>query len=289
MPLDQDQEPVEKEMSFLDHLEELRWHVVRSLIAVVVFMIAAFVNIEWIFTKIIFAPGHIDFPTFQWLCQLGQWVGSEETFCVKEIPFKIQSRLMTGQFTMSITASFVIGIVVAFPYLVWELWRFVKPGLYSKERKYSRGAVASISFLFLGGVLFGYYVMSPLMISFLANYTVSDMIVNEFDITSYVGTVVTVVFGSGILFQLPVVIYFLTKIGIVTPTFLRQYRKHAIIIILVLGAIVTPSADPLSQSLISIPLYLLYEISILISSRVLRAKEREEALEKLNEQAKNDA
>jgi sec-independent protein translocase protein TatC len=192
---------------------------------------------------------------------------------------------MTGQFTMSITAAFVIGLVIAFPYVVWELWRFVRPGLYSRERKSSKGAVASVSFLFLSGVLFGYYIMSPLMISFLANYTISDMIVNEFDITSYVGTIITVVFGSGILFQLPVVMYFLTKIGIVTPTFLRQYRKHAIVIILILGAIVTPSADPLSQALISLPLYFLYEISILISARVLRQKEREEAEEKLKEQS----
>jgi sec-independent protein translocase protein TatC len=167
---------------------------------------------------------------------------------------------------------------------VWELWRFVRPGLYSRERKSSRGAVASISFLFLTGVLFGYYIMSPLMISFLANYTISDLIVNEFDITSYVGTIITVVFGSGVLFQLPVVMYFLTKVGIVTPAFLRQYRKHAIVIILVLGAIVTPSADPLSQALISFPLYLLYEISILISANVMRKKAREEAEEKLKEQ-----
>lgn len=283
MPLDQ--EPIEeKEMSFLDHLEELRWHVVRSLAAVVVFTIGAFVKIEWIFTHILFAPGRVDFPTFRWLCQLGHLIGSEEAFCVEEIPFKIQSRLMTGQFTMSITSAFVIGLVIAFPYVVWELWRFVRPGLYSRERKSSKGAVASVSFLFLTGVLFGYYIMSPLMISFLANYTISDMIVNEFDITSYVGTIITVVFGSGILFQLPVVMYFLTKIGIVTPTFLRQYRKHAIVIILILGAIVTPSADPLSQALISMPLYLLYEISILISARVLRQKEREEAEEKLKEQ-----
>jgi sec-independent protein translocase protein TatC len=284
MPLDQEQ-PEEKEMSFLDHLEELRWHVVRSLGAIVVFMIAAFVNIEWIFTHILFAPGRVDFPTFRWLCALGEWVGSKEALCVEQIPFKIQSRLMTGQFTMSITASFVIGLVISFPYVVWELWRFVRPGLYSRERKGSRGAVASISFLFLTGVLFGYYIMSPLMISFLANYTISDLIVNEFDITSYVGTIVTVVFGSGVLFQLPVVMYFLTKVGIVTPAFLRQYRKHAIVIILILGAIVTPSADPLSQALISIPLYLLYEISILISASVMRKKAREEAEEKLKEQA----
>ncbi len=286
MPLDQ--EPIEEqEMSFLDHLEQLRWHVVRSLIAIVFFMIFAFVNIEWIFTNILFAPGRVDFPTFIWLCKLGNWLGSPEAFCVKEIPFKVQSRLMTGQFTMSITASFVIGLVIAFPYVVWECWRFIRPGLYSKERKSSRGAVASVSFLFLLGVSFGYFVMSPLMISFLANYTISDMIVNEFDITSYVGTIVTVVLGSGLLFQLPVVIYFLTKIGIVTPTFLRTYRKHAIVIILILGAIVTPSADPLSQALISLPLYLLYEISILISGSVMRAKQKQEALENLKEQSQS--
>jgi sec-independent protein translocase protein TatC len=284
MPLDQELGE-EKEMSFIEHLEELRWHVVRSLIAIVVFMIAAFVNIEWIFTNVLFAPGRVDFPTFRWLCQLGTWLNSTETFCVEEIPFKVQSRLMTGQFTMSITASFVIGLVIAFPYVVWEFWRFIRPGLYSKEQRHSRGAVAAVSFLFILGVLFGYYIMCPLMISFLANYTISDMIVNEFDITSYIGTIVTVVLGSGLLFQLPVVIFFLTKVGIVTPAFLRQYRKHAIIIILIVGAIVTPSADPLSQALIALPLYLLYEISILISGRVVRAKAKEEALEKLNEQS----
>lgn len=284
MPLDQ--EPIEeKEMSFLDHLEELRWHIVRALAVIFVFMVVAFIKIEWIFHNIIFAPGRVDFPTFRWLCQLGHLVGSEEAFCVEEIPFKVQSRFMTGQFTMSITAAVVIGFIVAFPYVVWELWRFVKPGLYSREKNSSRGAVAAISFLFIMGVLFGYYIMSPLMISFLANYRISDMIVNEFDITSYVGTIVGVVFGSGLLFQLPVIIFFLTKIGIVTPGFLRQYRKHAIVIILIVGAIVTPSADPLSQALISLPLYLLYEISILISASVIRKKAREEAEEKLKEQS----
>jgi sec-independent protein translocase protein TatC len=283
MPLDQ--EPIEeKEMSFLDHLEELRWHVVRSLIAVAVCMIAAFVEMKWIFQNIIFAPARVDFPTFKWLCKLGQFVGSGDALCIKEIPFKIQSRYMTGQFTMHITSAFVVGFIVAFPYVVWEIWRFIKPGLYNKEKSSSRGAVASVSFLFFSGVLFGYYIMSPIMISFLATYSISDMISNEFDITSYVGTIVGVVFGSGLLFQLPVVIFFLTKIGIVTPTFLRKYRKHAVIIILIIGAIVTPTADPLSQSLISIPLYLLYEISILISASVVRKKAKEEAEEKLNEQ-----
>lgn len=280
-----DQEKIEeKEMSFLEHLEELRWHVVRAMTAIVVCTIFAFATAKWIFDKIIFAPARVDFPTFKALCSLGK-VLSADGLCIESIPFKVQSRFMTGQFTMHILASFVIGFIVSFPYVAWELWRFVKPGLYSTERKYSRGAVASISMLFLTGILFGYYVLCPLMISFLANYQISDMIVNEFDITSYVSTVVLSVLGCGILFQLPVVIFFLTKVGIVTPAFLRQYRKHAIIIILIVGAIVTPSADPLSQALISLPLYLLYEISILISAGVVQRQQREEALEKLKDQA----
>ena len=282
MPLDQ--EPIqEKEMSFLEHLEELRWHVVRSLAAVLVFTIGAFITAPWIFHNIIFAPARVDFPTFVWLCNLGEFFGSGDALCVDQIELKLQSRYMTGQFTMHIVSSFIMGLIVAFPYIVWELWRFIKPGLYPREKKSSRGAVASISFLFFSGVLFGYYIMSPVMISFLANYQISDMIVNEFDITSYVGTIVGVVFGSGVLFQLPVVIFFLTKIGIVTPEYLRKYRKHAIVIILIVGAIVTPTADPLSQGLISVPLYLLYEISILISAAVMRKKLKEEAEEREKE------
>lgn len=286
MPLDQ--EPIqEKEMSFLEHLEELRWHVVRSLAAILVFTIGAFITAKWIFHNIIFAPARVDFPTFVWLCDLGNFFGMGDALCVQEIPLKIQSRYMTGQFSMHIVSSFVIGLIVAFPYVTWELWRFIKPGLYTREKRSSRGAVMSISFLFLLGVLFGYYIMSPVMISFLANYQISDMIANEFDITSYVGTIVGVVFGSGVLFQLPVVIFFLTKVGIVTPQYLRKYRKHAIVIILIIGAIVTPTADPLSQSLISIPLYLLYEISILISAGVMRQKQKEEAEELLKEQGES--
>ncbi|MEO5600997.1 MAG: twin-arginine translocase subunit TatC [Cyclobacteriaceae bacterium] len=283
-----DQQPIqEKEMSFLEHLEELRWHVVRALAAVLIFTIAAFITAPWIFQNIIFAPARVDFPTFTWLCKIGHFFGSGDALCVKEIPFKVQSRFMTGQFSMHIVSSFVIGIIVAFPYVVWELWSFIRPGLYNREKNSSRGAVASISFLFLLGILFGYYVMSPIMISFLANYQISDMIVNEFDITSYVGTIVGVVFGSGALFQLPVVIFFLTKVGIVTPSYLRKYRKHAIVIILIVGAIVTPTADPLSQSLISIPLYFLYEISILISAGVMRQKLKDEAEDRLKEQAED--
>ena len=286
MPLDQEpiEENGENEMSFLDHLEELRWHVIRSLIAIIIFTIVAFITAPWIFENIIFAPSRVEFPTFKALCKFADVVGAD-ALCVKEMPFKIQSRNMTGQFTMHIFASFVIGIIMAFPYVTWELWRFIKPGLRFRERKYSRGAVAAVSFLFLSGIMFGYYVLSPLVISFLANYQISDMISNEFDITSYVSTVVGMVLGCGLLFQLPVVIYFLTKLGLVTAGFLRKYRKHAIVIILVVGAIVTPSADPFSQLLISFPLYLLFEISILISLRVERLKRKAEEEEQLKEQA----
>ncbi len=285
MPLDQEpNEPnEEKEMSFLDHLEELRWHLIRSLIAVVVFTIIAFVSARWIFENVVFAPARPEFPTFKALCKLGDALGYE-ALCITDIPFKVQSRNMTGQFTMHIMASFIIGLMIAFPYVCWEVWRFVKPGLQVKERKYSRGAVAAVSVLFFFGVMFGFYVIAPWMVYFLANYSISDMVVNEFDITSYVSTVVMLVFGSGLLFQLPVVIYFLTKVGIVTPEFLRKYRKHSIIIILIVAAVVTPP-DPLSQMLITIPLYVLFEISVLISAGVARRKAKEEAEELLREQS----
>ena len=282
MPLDQEQND-EKEMSFLDHLEELRWHLIRSLIGAVIFTIIAFVSARWIFDSIVFAPARPDFPTFKVLCKIGNAL-NYEGLCITDIPFNIQSRNMTGQFTMHIMASFIIGIMIAFPYICWEIWRFVKPGLQIKERKYSRGAVAAVSVLFFFGVTFGYYVIAPWMVYFLATYSISDMVTNEFDITSYVSTVVMLVFGSGLLFQLPVVIYFLTKVGIVTPEFLRKYRKHSIIIILIVAAIVTPP-DPLSQMLITIPLYLLFEVSILISAAVARRKAKEEAEELLAEQS----
>ncbi|MCE2936720.1 MAG: twin-arginine translocase subunit TatC [Cyclobacteriaceae bacterium] len=272
MPLDQPQE--EAEMSFLDHLEELRWHIVRSLTAIAVGMVVAFIFSKWIFTNIIFAPANPDFPTFQALCRLGELVGNP-ALCVQEIPFKVQSRYMTGQFTMQIMASFVIGFIIAFPYVVWELWRFIKPGLHSHERNNSRGAVSAISLLFFMGSAFGYFVLCPLMTWFFASYSISDMISNEFDITSYVSTFVALVFGSGLLFQLPVVVYFLTRIGLLTPQFMRTYRKHAIIVILIIGAIVTPP-DPLSQVLISLPLVILYEISIFISAYVVRQNRKRE-------------
>lgn len=265
----------EKEMSFLDHLEELRWRVVRASIAMLVFMILSFLFIREIFDLVVLAPAKIDFPTFKWMCSLAELTGFND-LCVTELPFKLQSRNMTGQFMMSLTASFVIGLICAFPYLAWELWSFVKPGLKSTERKYSRGAVAAISFLFALGIAFGYYILSPMTIWFLSTYSISDIIVNEFDITSYVSTIASLVLGCGVLFQFPMVVYFLSKIGIVTPELMRKYRKHSVVVILILGAVITPSGDPFSLTVISLPLYILFEISIYISSVVVRNKLKEE-------------
>lgn len=269
----------EKEMTFLDHLEELRWHVIRALLAVVILTILAFANIEWIFENIVFAPAQLSFITFKYMCSLGELVGMTETLCVKELPFIVQSRNMTGQFMMSITGSFVIGLIVAFPYVIWELWSFIRPGLETKERKFSKGAVVAISFLFLLGILFGYYLLCPVTIWFLSTYSISPLIRNEFDITSYVSTTSSLVLGCGILFQFPVIIYFLTKVGLVTPQLMRQYRKHSIVVILVLGAVITPSADPFSLTVISLPLYLLFEISIFTSALVMRRKRKQEEAE----------
>ena len=268
----------EKEMAFLDHLEELRWHVVRAVAVVFICMIAAFIFVPWIFENIVFAPAKLDFPAFRYMCELGKLTGLQE-LCVTELPFKIQSRNMTGQFMMSLTAAFVIGLIVAFPYVVWELWSFVRPGLQIKERKFSKGAVFAVSFLFLLGVGFGYYILSPMTIWFLATYSISPLISNEFDITSYVSTLASLILGCGLLFQCPMVIYFLSKVGIVTPQLMRKYRKHSIVVILVLGAIITPSGDPFSLTVISLPLYMLFEISIYISSVVVKRKQKAEEAE----------
>jgi len=268
----------EKEMSFLEHLEEFRWHIIRSLASIFVFAIAAFIFREQIWAHVILAPSRTDFWTYNMFCELGHFfskvfTGNEggDFFCVEEMNFIIQSRRMTAQFTMALVSSFVIGLIVAFPYAFWEFWRFVKPGLYQNERNLSRGAVFFVTLLFLSGVFFGYYIVAPISINFLTNFTLDDSILNEIDLNSYVSTVMMLVLACGIMFQLPVVVYFLTKAGIITPEFLKLYRKHAIVVILVLSALITPP-DVISQILMCFPLILLYEISIVIS-RTIRKKQ----------------
>ena len=253
-------------MSFLDHLEELRWHLIRSIGSILFFAIMAFVSKDIVFGVILLGPSKSDFWTYKVLCDLGKNIGVS-SFCIKELPFIIQSRQMAGHFMMHISSSFVIGIICAFPYAFWEFWRFISPGLYPNERKAARGATFYVSILFFIGVFFGYFILTPISINFLANYQLDPSILNEFDIISYVGTITTLVLASGLLFQLPMIILFLTKAGIVNKEILRSYRKHAIVVILVFGAMLTPP-DPFSQIVMAIPLVGLYEISILISSKV---------------------
>ena len=276
MPLDQaDAEP--GEMSFLDHLEELRWHLIRSLTAIFVFAIAAFVSKGIIFGEIILGPSKPSFWTYRMLCNLSE-ILSSDALCISELPFIIQSRQMTGQFSMHITSSFVIGLICAFPYAFWEIWRFVKPGLYDKERKAATGATFYVSLLFFMGVFFGYFIVTPISINFLSNYQIDPSILNEFDIISYVSTVTTLVLACALLFQLPIVVYFATKAGLISSSLLKTYRKHSIIVILMLSAVLTPP-DPFSQVLIAIPLGLLYQLSILIAVK-LEKKERKQELTK---------
>ena len=264
MPLDQI--PDEKEMSFLDHLEELRWHIIRSLIAIVMFTIAAFVAKEFVVDLVILGPSRTDFWTYVKLCQLADILNTP-ALCIDTLPFELVSRKLSSQFMTHVTVSFVVGLIVGFPYLFWEVWRFIKPGLHSKERRASRGATFSVSLLFTLGVLFGYFVIAPISVRFFASYQVSASLQNLFDLSSYINTVTMVVLGSGILFQLPVVVYFLTKAGIVSSSLMKKYRKHSIIAILVIGAMITPP-DPFSQIFIALPLMMLYQLSILIAKRI---------------------
>lgn len=263
----------EKEMSFLDHLEELRWHLVRSTMAVVLVGILAFIFKSFIFDTLIFGPSKPSFFTYRIFCDFSQKLGMD-AFCFDEMPFRIQSRTMAGQFSAHMWTSIYAGIIIAFPYILYELWKFISPGLKEKERKSSRGFIVIASILFFIGVLFGYYIITPLSINFLGNYQVSDRVFNDFDLDSYISLVRTSVLASGIVFELPIIMYILTKIGLVTPEILRKYRKFALVIVLVLSAVITPP-DIVSQIIVAIPILILYEISIYISKIVVRNQERE--------------
>lgn len=271
MPLDQISE--EKEMSFLDHLEELRWHIIRSLIAIMIFAIAAFIAKDFVIGTVILGPSRTDFWTYQKLCELSELIKTP-ALCIDTLSFELVSRKLSSQFMTHVSISFFVGLVLGFPYVFWEIWRFIKPGLRQQERKASRGATFSVSVLFMLGVLFGYYLIAPISVRFFSAYQVDPSLQNLFDLSSYISTVTMIVFGCGLLFQLPVIVFFLTKAGIVSSALMKAYQKHAIIVILVLGAIVTPP-DPFSQILIAMPLMLLYQMSIVIARRIEKREARQ--------------
>ncbi len=262
------------EMSFLDHLEDLRWHLIRIVGAVIICGTVAFIFKGFIFDNIIFAPKKMEFPTYQWLCALANLVSVENsTFCGEAFPFIIQNRTMAGQFSAHIWTSIYAGFIIAFPYVIYQLWKFISPGLNDNERNTSRGFIIVSSLLFFLGVLFGYYVITPLSINFLGTYSVSTEVSNEIDISSYISLVRASVIASGIIFELPILIYFLTKLGLVTPEILRKYRKFALVIVLIISAVITPP-DIASQIIVAIPVIILYEISIHISRIVLKRERK---------------
>jgi len=270
----------EKEMSFLEHLEELRWHIIRSVLAIFTFMVIAFIFKRFIFDTIILAPKTSDFITARLLCQFGEFLNlkfNSQNFtalCINTHPFNLINIKMSGQLTTHITVSMVAGLILAFPVILWEFWQFFKPALRSNEAKYARGAVTAASLLFFTGVLFGYFLLAPLSFHFMGSYEISPDVVNQINVRSYIGTLTSLCLATGLIFELPILAFFFTKIGLITPSFLRKYRKHAIVVIFIVAAVITPP-DVFSQALVSIPLLILYEVSILISARVMKKKSKE--------------
>ena len=262
------------QMSFLDHLEELRWHMVRSAIALLAAAIGIFLCIDWIFDHIIYAPASQDFVTYSALCRLGNTLHLGNALCMPPVKIPLLINTIGGSFSSAINICFMGGLIIAFPYLFWELWRFVKPALSNKELKYAKGSIVWVSLCFFIGGAFGYYLLAPFTFNFLASFKLGTMGTQTYlpSLEDYIDTLVNIILGCGIAFELPVLAYVLSKLGLVTPELLRKYRKYAYVVILILSAVITPSPDWTSQMIVGIPLVILYEISILISAKVERQR-----------------
>ena len=262
------------EMSFLDHLEELRWLLVRSTAAIVIMATIAFFVSDYVFDTIIFGPAHADFITYRFFCDLSHYVGFKDSICVESFSFIIQNTSMEGQVNILVWICVTAGFILAFPYILYLLWKFISPALYEKERKNAKLFIFVASLLFFLGVLFGYFVVVPMSVNFFATFKVSEVVKNQFSLDSYISLIKTSVIASGIFFEMPIIIYFLTKLGLVTPVFLRKYWKYAVLIILIVAAIVTPP-DVVSQLIVAIPMLLIYEASILIAILVHKKQLKE--------------
>lgn len=268
-----------KEMTFFDHIEDLRWHIIRSIIAWFVAVVAIFINIDWVYDNIILAPASDNFFTYGALCRLGNWLHLGNGLCMPAVQINFQVTQVNGTFTSAISIAMIGGIIAAFPYICWELWRFIKPALSNKEKKMSRGGIFWVTVFFFAGAVFGYYLLAPFTFNFLANFTLgtSGAILYRPSVNDYVDSLTNLILGCGIAFELPIFCLVLAKIGLVTGSFLKKYFRFAFVIILMVAAIITPSPDWTSQFLVTIPLLFLYWISILLATRVEKARAREEA------------
>lgn len=265
-------------MSFIDHLEALRWHITRSVIVWLVIAIALFMKIDWIFDHIIFAPAESDFITYSGLCNLSHYLKLGDALCMPPINIQLQGNTISGPFMSAISIAMIGGLIVAFPYLFWELWKFIKPALSPKELKYSRGSIFWVSLCFFLGAIFGYFLLAPFTFNFLANFTLGTKGAYKYmpTLDDYIDTLNDIILGCGLSFELPILAYVLAKIGLITSAFLRKYRKYAFVIILIVAAIITPSPDWTSQIIVAVPLLLLYEISVIIAARVDKENEQKE-------------
>ncbi len=274
--LNRNKDADQAEMSFIDHLEALRWHIVRSLVAILIGAFFIFIKIDWVFDNIILGPVQPDFVSYTALCRFSHWLGAGDALCMPAPNVTMLATAYTTQFMASITIAFFGGFIFAFPYIFWEFWRFIKPALTTKELRSTRGAIVFVSFFFFTGAAFGYFILAPFTFSFLATYQLGSQAIIKTTptLSDHIENLTNITVGTAIAFQLPVVAYVLTRIGILTPRFLKKYRKYAIVAILVVAAIITPSPDWISQLLVCIPLFLLYELSILISKRVYRLEQK---------------
>ncbi len=266
------------EMSFIDHLEALRWHLVRAMLVWLVAVIAIFTQIDWVFDNIVYAPARSTFISYRALCDFSHWSHLGEALCMPAVNIELQGNTISGPFMSAISISVIGGLIIAFPYLFWELWRFIKPALSDKEKKYSRGSIFFVSLCFFLGAAFGYFLLAPFTFNFLGSFKLgtTGAYIYRPTLDDYIDTLNNIILGCGIAFELPVMAYVLGKIGLITAGFLRKHRKYAFVVILVLSAIITPSPDWTSQIIVSVPLLLLYEISIMICARIDKQKEKEE-------------
>jgi sec-independent protein translocase protein TatC len=265
-----------KEMSFMDHLEDLRWLMVKSTAAILILACACYFIDDFIFDTVIFGPKDPTFITYRFFCEVTHFFGVDDTYaCATKFQFIIQNTEVGGQFSMYIWTLVTVGFILSFPYILWQVWKFISPALYENERKHAGSFIIVSSILFFIGVLFGYYIVLPLSINFFGTFNVSSTVINQFTVDSYVSMVKTSLVGSGLVFEMPIIIYFLAKLGLVTPEFLRKYRKFAIVINLTVAAIVTPPDIP-SQVIVAIPLLVLYEVSIFIAAMVAKKRLKDE-------------
>jgi len=267
------------EMSFMDHLEVLRWHLFRSAVVLIVVAVFVFIYVDWIFDNIIFAPAKKDFISYTGLCRLSHYLHLGDSLCMPPIDIQLQGNTVSGPFMSAISISFIGAIVIAFPYLIWEVWRFVKPALSAKEIKYATGSIGWVSLCFFTGAAFGYFLLAPFTFNFLANFQLGHLGVYKYmpTLDDYIDTLTSLILGCGIAFELPVLAFVLSKLGLITPAFLKEYRKYAYVVILIVAAVITPSPDWTSQTIVAVPIIILYEISIVISKRVDKQRKIEEA------------